>query len=155
MSSVKNFHDHFLRHRKVTEEVLGLFSDKDLDFKPWDNALSVKDLAIHIAVSTKMFAQTVLKGEFAPVANEQTEFTTVAELLQFFHQFTEDISEAFNQMTEEDLKKDVDVSRIFGQSVLGRFILTIMIEHEIHHKGQLFTYARMVGVEQLPPFIKR
>ncbi|WP_081825521.1 DinB family protein [Bacillus sp. UNC41MFS5] len=25
-----------------------------------------------------------------------------------------------------------------------------MIDHEIHHKGQLFTYARLIGREKLP-----
>ncbi|WP_279401879.1 DinB family protein [Piscibacillus salipiscarius] len=27
-----------------------------------------------------------------------------------------------------------------------------MYEHEIHHKGQLFIYARMVGVKDVPFF---
>jgi uncharacterized damage-inducible protein DinB len=29
-----------------------------------------------------------------------------------------------------------------------------MIDHEIHHKGQMFTYARICGVEP-PGFVQR
>ncbi|WP_349679045.1 MULTISPECIES: DinB family protein [Aneurinibacillus] len=28
-----------------------------------------------------------------------------------------------------------------------------MIDHEVHHKGQLFLYARLIGIEKLPFFI--
>ncbi|MED1206050.1 DinB family protein [Heyndrickxia acidicola] len=29
-----------------------------------------------------------------------------------------------------------------------------MIDHEIHHKGQIFPYARLIGIEKLPEYIR-
>ncbi|WP_182914758.1 DinB family protein [Paenibacillus thiaminolyticus] len=29
-------------------------------------------------------------------------------------------------------------------------LVWLIIDHEIHHKGQLFVYARILGVQELP-----
>ncbi|SIC68051.1 Uncharacterised protein [Mycobacteroides abscessus subsp. abscessus] len=37
----------------------------------------------------------------------------------------------------------------------GIVLLENAKDHEIHHKGQLFTYARLAGIEKLPFFVSR
>jgi len=37
----------------------------------------------------------------------------------------------------------------------GMVLLESGKDHEIHHKGQLFTYARLLGIKSLPFFVNR
>lgn len=58
----------------------------------------------------------------------------------------------YASLTEADLQAE----RVFpsGFRATGRTLLLMMFEHEIHHKGQLMLYARMVGVKDLPFFVR-
>ncbi|MEK4357699.1 DinB family protein [Paenibacillus sp. FSL M7-1455] len=57
-----------------------------------------------------------------------------------------------NLIQDEQLEKELEFNGYIGT---GRLWLETAKDHEIHHKGQLFTYARMIGVEKLPFMMKQ
>ncbi|WP_235841960.1 DinB family protein [Neobacillus fumarioli] len=73
------------------------------------------------------------------------------EIHKVVRQFTEKSKANYAKITDEDL----EIERVFALSnfkAKGKTFLTMMYDHEIHHKGQLFVYARMAGVKVLPFF---
>lgn len=151
MSTLNNYINGWMTHRKALHELIDTFDSKNLQYKPWDEGMSVSELVLHISTSTNMFAQTVKNGVFAPPATPKTP-ETISELKQLVEADTAETNSALESITDEQLNQIVEFA---GMKMPGIAMLEMAKEHEIHHKGQLFTYARLLGIEKLPFFISR
>lgn len=66
MTWVEKYIEEWLRHRLVLQEMVALVPDEHIGFKPWENAISMGSLIIHIVTATDMFVKTVKNGTFTP-----------------------------------------------------------------------------------------
>lgn len=151
MKLVEEYIQEWLRHRLVLQEMVALIPDEHIGFKPWENAMPMGSLITHIATATDMFVKTVINGTFTPPA-KFNQCETMEEIGNVVRQLTEETRENLNSINHEQLEKEMEFNGYIGT---GRFWLATAKDHEIHHKGQLFTYARMVGVENLPFMMKQ
>ncbi|CAM3883765.1 DinB family protein [Cohnella lubricantis] len=149
MTNVNEFMRSWLSHRKVLHQMLEEVSTEQLSLRPWEKAMSVSELAQHIAGAMGMFAETVKNGAFTPGAPAK-EIATADELRAIVSAETEKAEATLRSLTEEQLSRSVD---FFGRSVPGHTLLQEAKDHEIHHKGQLFVYLRQAGIEKLPFFV--
>lgn len=136
-------------HRLVLHDLLELVDDENKDFKPWDGAMSLGELALHIATSTDMFIKLVKTGEFT-APNEET-YASMDDVRDLVKKYTDFNEHDLKMITKSQMTNKVDFN---GQKAPGRTFLSMAIDHEIHHKGQLFTYIRMTGAEKMPSFVK-
>ena len=67
-------------------------------------------------------------------------------------QLTNETRVLLEGLSDDDFDKIISTSQAFGQDVPGSVLLAMSLDHEIHHKGQLFVYARMLGFDKVPPF---
>ncbi len=74
------------------------------------------------------------------------------ELRSYFNQATEKTLQSFQGLSAENLGMTIEINEMEDT---GANWLSTAIDHEIHHKGQVFTYARIVGVDSLPFFITK
>ena len=56
--------------------------------------------------------------------------------------------EVFRSLSEEDLQKKCTIPS-GGQITLWKW-LRAMIEHEVHHRGQIYLYLQLLGVPSPP-----
>ncbi|GAA0447339.1 DinB family protein [Lentibacillus halophilus] len=141
----------WLQHRMVLDDLLAQTTDDDVDYRPWDGAMSLGELAIHIVTSTDMFIQGIKQGEFSEPATEN-HYKTMTDVRTIVERYTEHTKEEIKSIFDFQLK-----GYILFQSVRapGTYWLSNAIDHEIHHKGQLFTYVRMIGAQNVPPFMRQ
>ncbi|PLS15993.1 damage-inducible protein DinB [Bacillus sp. M6-12] len=151
MAKINGFIDSWLSHRKALLELADTFGDDQLQFKPWENAMSLSELVLHITGATSMFAQTVKNGVFTPPP-EPKAFETASDLKAIIQNETEKTVSDLESLTDEQLELPVE---FYGMTMPGLDLLENGKDHEIHHKGQLFTYARLLGIESLPFFVSR
>ncbi|AUS25233.1 DinB family protein [Paenibacillus polymyxa] len=151
MSVVAQYLQEWLRHRSVLQELVEVIPDEHIDFKPWDNAMPMGSLIVHIASSMKMFVDTVKNGTFTP-PTKIDEYHTIADVRNIVDQLTEETIRELKELNAQQLEKEIEFRNFLGT---GSFWLSTAKDHEIHHKGQLFTYVRMVGVENVPFMIKQ
>ncbi len=152
MSKAAQFVDSWLRHRLVTVELVDMVDDDSLNFKPWDGAMTLGELAIHIVTGGILFGNAVKNGVLGK--SEKPPISSMRELKKFVHEETEKAKEILLSITDEQMESQVDVTKLFGTHLQGKVLLAAMRDHEIHHKGQLFVYARMTGVQNPPSFVK-
>lgn len=150
MSTMDEVVDGWLKHRMVVHDLLELVEEEHVQFKPWDNASSLGDLAIHIATSMDMFVKTVKNGKFTPPQAE-TDYKTMDDVREIVKKYTKITKQDLKSLSKSQLTDEVEFNKDIAP---GSFWLSNAIDHEIHHKGQLFTYARMVGVKEVPFFMK-
>jgi uncharacterized damage-inducible protein DinB len=145
----ENYLQDWLRHRMVLHELIELFNDSHINFKPWDDAFPMGSLVVHIASTMDMFVKTVKNGIFTPPTINQ--YQTMDDVRKIVYDLTEVTQAELKSITDKQLEAELE---IVSRLCTGSFWLSSAIHHEIHHKGQLFTYARMVGVQNLPFFAR-
>lgn len=150
MNRLEEYTQSWLKHRMVLNELLSLIEDEHMHFKPWEGAFSLSELAVHIANSMDMFVQTVKNGSFkiSPVPN----YETMDDVRRIVGDYTEKTKQDLATLRNEHLNNVIEINYFYAT---GEIWLENAKDHEIHHKGQLFTYARMIGAENLPFFMKQ
>lgn len=152
MEQAKRMMNQWLQHRQVLEQLILLIPDEHIHLKPWNGAMALGELAQHIAGSTDMFLNIVMTGQRQISMPPIADCKTMAEVYEIVHNLTEKSAATFAQITDTELAIEYDSPHpnLRGPRLK---LLTIAIDHEIHHKGQLFVYARMAGLTELPFFI--
>ncbi|TDL30921.1 DinB family protein [Jeotgalibacillus sp. S-D1] len=150
MGKIDAYIASWLSHRESLIELLEVVDDDHLNFKPWEGAMTLSELVQHISNSTSMFVQTVKNGEFTSPAKDNR-INSITELTDYLQAATEQTISDLKSLTPAQLEKEVE---IFNRTMPGIVLLESGKDHEIHHKGQLFTYARLTGAENLPFFVK-
>lgn len=151
MSGMDDVATGWLQHRMVLHDLLELVDDEHMNFKPWDNAFSISELSIHMATSTDMFVKAIKKGAFAKPATEN-EYKTMDDVRNIVKSYTEETQKDVRAMFDFQLKTNIEFNHIKAP---GTYWLSNAIDHEIHHKGQLFTYVRLIGVKEVPHFMRQ
>jgi uncharacterized damage-inducible protein DinB len=141
--------EHWMTHRRVTEALLERIPDDRADFRPWSEAMTTVELAGHIAVAHSMVTSIAAGLPFErPAAS--TLPTDMATVRAFVHQATAADRAALCGMDSAALARQVT---FMGGEDSAQAMLALALEHEIHHKGQLFEYARMNDVQDVPTWI--
>lgn len=151
MAKQNDFITGWYNHRKVLLALLDTVRDEHLQYKPWEKAMSLSGLVLHINGAMSMFANTVKNGEFTPPAAPKP-FESIEELKAIVHADTEATKAVLEGLPDEQLEGIVEFK---GLKMPGIALLENGKDHEIHHKGQLFTYLRLLGIEELPFFVSR
>lgn len=149
MGQAKQMMHEWLQHRKVLEELLEPIYDEHIDFKPWDGAMTFGELALHVAGWNDVFVSMVKTEKFAPP--DIPECKTMSDVRKAVKDFTEKTKATYESLTDADLETQNSSSHPKLQGPKKKY-LTAMYDHEIHHKGQLYVYTRMVGVKEVSFF---
>ena len=147
MSTVQQLMANWARHRTVLVDVLERIGGEHVGFKPWDGAMSLGELAMHVAGWNHAFVVLVKTGEVPQV--QSAEGMSMDEVRQAVADLTERTKAVYASLTVADLEAERQFLRLRTK---GRALLQMMYDHEVHHKGQLMLYARLVGVKELPFF---
>ncbi len=142
MGKAAHLMKQWLRHRLVLEQLLDNIPEESIHFKPWDGAMALGDLAQHIAGSTDMFITIAKSGQGQIGMPPMVKCGTMAEVAGIVRRFTEKTKTTYASLTDEELEIEYDSPHpnLKGPRMQ---LVTIANDHEIHHKGQLFVYARM------------
>ena len=140
----------WLRHRRVLPELLAGLNDGQIGFKPWDGAMTLGKLALHIAGSTDAFVSFAKTGEFARPS--MPECTTADDVRRAVDELTAKTQATYASLSDADLEVERDAAHM-GLKGPAKMFLAAARDHEVHHKGQLFIYARMADVEKVPFFV--
>lgn len=152
--------DAFNLEHGITVRAIAVFGDQDLDFRPRPGMRTPRELVFHIYAQEKALAEAAVQGRFTPehanrsnpedpsTAADLAKLGTVADAVAYAnacHQAAENI---FRAMSEEDVARRIESP--FGTYPAWRFFVFAHDEHW-HHRGQLYTYLRLLGKE--PPML--
>lgn len=151
MSQITLFKEQWLRHRQALEKLLPLIPTEQLRFKPWEGAMPLSELVQHTTFSTEMFLTIAKTGQGTISRPPVTNINSTDELIERVKHQTENTVRLYDSLTEKELQLTYESP---FPLLNGPRIKLVMLanEHEMHHKGQLFLYARLIGIPGLPFF---
>jgi len=145
--------DHELANTRL---MLERIPDDKATFKPHEKSSEMGKLALHISTLPNWAAMALSTTEFdvnPEVPVPRPSFTTTAALLERFDQHAKAAHDAVAAATDEQLmvpwtllNRGTTVFTMPRAGVLRSFVLN----HLIHHRGQLSVYLRLNDVK-LPP----
>lgn len=125
------------------------FEERDLDYLPFEGGYSVRRIILHIAqeeLGEVQYGMTRALQAFPPEYPESSYPTpeAVKELLNSVHLKT---SSYLEQLSGQDLESEIEAG--WGGSYLLQDMIWHVIEHEIHHRGELSLIHGLLGREGL------
>ena len=140
---------HWVRVRKGLLEMIDNFNEEDLSFVPYDGAWSVKDILFHIATAEDgWFRYCVTKEVGEWPSDIETEDYSTAESLKTL--LAEIHSRTVSNLGTTDISEfDRVVELPWGPEVPLNWIFWHLLEHEIHHRGELSLILGLLGREGL------
>ncbi|MFO7274122.1 MAG: DinB family protein [Bacillota bacterium] len=142
-------------NRRLTVRTIEAFpEDKLFQFKAAEAMRPFADMVKEILVLEEAYVRGAATGEWSIDLHKFDEVNTKQALLDACAEVRQRTRELWPKVTVERLLAE-EVDGFFNQepeSNLSRLIYAL--ENEIHHRGQGYTYLRMLGIEP-PPFYVR
>ncbi len=145
ISSVTAFAEYWQRIHTRTREMVAAIPEDRLDWRPVEGEFSVAELVRHIASTRRMNVVSATLGEGLYPGHDDRFGTSRRDLLHYLDASHAEVSNRLAGMRDDDLAEP----RLSNQS--GPYpawnILMAMVEHEVHHRGQLAMYLTLLGIE--------
>lgn len=124
------------------------FSDAELAFKPFEGAWSVGQIALHIADCEDNWLHGVVRGEVKPwIFYDFAQYSTRSAILELLERAHKKTVMFLDTLVEQDLETIYHIPTGHGFSL--RWIIWHVLEHEIHHRGELSLIHGLLGHEGL------
>lgn len=149
--SVDGFLGYLARVRERTERMVGLVPDRRFGWRPEPGAFSFADLLRHVAALERYkFAENV-RDQPSRYPGHGPDLAEGPEQVRAFWRRCRDESLAiFEGLADDDLSRPCTTPA--GAELRTWKWLRALVEHEVHHRGQLYLMLRGVGVETPPLF---
>lgn len=149
ITHIEPFLEYFARVRERTERVIGTVPAAQLEWSPRSGAFSFGDLIRHLGATERyMFAENA-RGRPSRYPGHGTELAEgQLATLAYFRRMHQESLEVFRSLTPEDLQRRCDTPG--GVSIPVWKWLRSMVEHEIHHRGQIYLMLNLLEVPTPP-----
>ena len=135
------------RIHQQTKRIIAAAPNDKYDWKPCESAMSLGELVNHPWISEWGLIEAALTGSFPK--EWPTPLSDTASVLAAFDKTHEEAVAKVMTLTPEQLTEDIAPFSP-ERRMARKAVLDIIIEHEIHHRGQLYTYLRIADCE-IPP----
>lgn len=143
------FLDYLDSFRGRTRRVLAAIPPEKLEWRPKEGAFSCGDLARHIAaIGRYMFAENVAGRPSAYPGHGAELAAGYDATIGFFERLHAESVDIFRKLTPEDLAGTCLTPA--GAPIRVWKWLRSMIEHEAHHRGQIYLLLALIGAPTPP-----
>jgi len=149
--TIKPFLKYFDSVRERTMRVTRLIPPDKLDWTCAPGKFTLGDFPRHLAVVERYLWAENIQGKPSRYTSHGKELADGLDNIVTFMEMTHAESmEIFGRLTDDDLARNC--TTIAGTEVPIRLCLRAMVEHEIHHRGQMYLYLGLLGVPTPPLF---
>ncbi|THF87716.1 DinB family protein [Deinococcus sp. KSM4-11] len=141
MSQVDRHARQFQMHRAALIDLYANLPEEHANFSAWDGGMTFLRLADHLAGSAGRVV-SMARGETpgAPPAPSES----LADARDRLEHSQENVLATIRALSDDDLTRRGP--GVGGQEMAVSELLDMLVTHEAHHKGQVWTMARMVGL---------
>ena len=149
INNIQTFLDYYENIRKRTLNVVRCIPRDKFDWTYKKGKFTFADLLRHVAaIERYMYGETVqLKPSRYPGHGKELA-DGPENVLAFFDRMHAESIAIFSRLTDEDLRKKCTTPA--GTPITVAKWLRALVEHEIHHRGEIYIYLGILGVPAPP-----
>jgi uncharacterized damage-inducible protein DinB len=111
---------------------------------PVKDGRSLGQVILHMIRSLEFYITGVTMNQWKPLTYSLVDFPTTPEVLMQYDSVVGSIKSYLSNLTDEMLEQIVDR---YNKPATKQEILLEMLEHSIHHRGQLSVYFRLLDIK--------
>jgi uncharacterized damage-inducible protein DinB len=135
---------HWEQVRNDLLKTIGQFKEEELTFIPFDGAWPVGQIMLHIADCEDNWLHGVIRGEFKPwIWYPLADHSTKADIVDMLDKARARTIPFLEGLGEGNL--DEKFTNPNGDQFTMRWIIWHVLEHEIHHRGELSLILGLLG----------
>jgi uncharacterized damage-inducible protein DinB len=140
------------RHLDETMPLIDQLVDEDLSKLPIKDGRPLGEVLLHMLRSIDYYLIGLTKNEWATLPYTSEEYNTADIVKKLASDVFEKAREYIDQLSDKALEKSTSS---FNRPATAAEILLEMLEHSIHHRGQITVYYRQLGIDvpQIPYII--
>ena len=139
----EHFVSNWNRIHKQTARALEAAPDDKLDWRPKEGMFTLRELVRHMPEAEHLIVRSALAGSMQKPELDLSQ-SSISEIVQAFNTNHDKLAEEVAKLTFDQLNEEIEA---FGRKMRRVVLLWGMTEHEIHHRGQLFTYYRLAEID--------
>ncbi len=149
--TIQPFLQYFANARERTLRVARCIPPDKIDWSYAAGKFTLGDLLRHLAVTERyMWAENVHNRLSQYTSHGKELADGLENILVFMERLHSESMEIFSRLTDEDLRRKCKTPG--GTEISTWKWLRAMAEHEAHHRGQIYLYLSILGVETPPIF---
>jgi uncharacterized damage-inducible protein DinB len=147
--TIDSFLQYFKNVRERTMRVARCIPPDKVDWGYAPGKFTLGDLLRHIAVAERFMWAETLQGHTSRYATHGKELADgYDDVMAFMERKHAESMEIFAKLSDEELQSKCKTPD--GAEITKWKWLRLMVEHEIHHRGQIYLYLGMLGVPTPP-----
>ncbi|MBO9730249.1 MAG: DinB family protein [Chitinophaga sp.] len=151
ITTIQPFLEYYDKVRARTLRLIEVVPPAQLDWAYRPGKFSIGDQIRHIAtIERYMFAETIAGRKSAYQGCGKDLADGYDNVLAFFHQLHTQSLDIFRGLSDEDLQRTCTTPGNINMRTWKW--LRAMVEHEIHHRGELYIYLNLLGVKTPPMY---
>ena len=115
---------------------------------PIERARPLGEVLLHMIRSLEFYIVGIVENRWEPLQYNLLEFNTIPEIVLLFENVSNKIIRYMKKISSNILDEEIGG---FNRPATKAELLLEMLEHSIHHRGQLSVYFRLLDIE--PPII--
>jgi len=147
--NIREFLDYYEKVRQRTLKVMACVPREKYDWSYREGKFSFADIIRHIAtIERYMYAENAQRKASRYPGHGKELADGPENVLEFFHRMHGESMEIFVRLSDEDLQQKCVTPG--GTPITVWKWLRAMVEHEIHHRAQIYTYLGMLDIATPP-----
>jgi uncharacterized damage-inducible protein DinB len=149
MSEAAALLEYFGKVHQRTMRVARTIPADKVEWQPREGAFSPGDLVRHIAVTNRYTFAENIQGKPSRYTSHAADLANGLDaVLEFAQRLHLETTAIFSGLSEEQWNDKVQTAD--GVPITRWKLLRLMLEHEVHHRGELYAYLGLLGVT-VPP----
>ncbi|MEP5613774.1 MAG: DinB family protein [Cyclobacteriaceae bacterium] len=149
ITSVEEFLPYYEKVRGRTLKVIQAIPPEHIEWTYKEGKFTFGDIIRHLAtIERNMYAENAQFKQSKYQGCGEDLASGFEDVLKFFNHLHDESIEIFSNLPPEDLQRKCATPG--GIDITLWKWLRAMVEHEIHHRGQIYMYLGMLGVETPP-----
>jgi uncharacterized damage-inducible protein DinB len=144
--SANEYLQSWMMHRGAILDLLEKLPNDQGDFAAWEGGMTFTKMIDHLSGATLNLTGTIAGRERVKLEPSPSLSAATTRLKEA----TQTVQAQLSTMTDEQLATSVSA---FGMQMPAYRVIDFVINHDAHHKGQLWLMTRMIGIEP-PRFVK-
>src|SRR5277367_4289354 len=141
--------EYFGKVHQRTMRVARTIPDDKVEWRPREGAFSPGDLVRHIAVTNRYTFAENIQGKPSRYTSHGADLANGLDaVLEFAQRLHLETAVIFSELSEDEWNGKVQTAD--GVPITRWKLLRLMLEHEVHHRGELYAYLGLLGVT-VPP----
>jgi len=135
--------DAVRRHLNETLPIIGQLAEIDIRSKPVPGGREIGEVILHLIRSLEYYMRGIVESFWEPLPYTLETYNTSEAIINLAEQVFKKVSEYMYFVRLMNLKESTETFK--RPATLAEIILE-MLEHSIHHRGQITAYYRLLGI---------